>query len=462
MSSSPPGHPGAPPRWTSSAKDGVGTAVNPACRVWFTLAEGIVTEVYHPYIDHATVRDFGLLLTDGRGFFSEEKSDTNHKIEPVEQGVPGFRLINTCRQGRYRMTKTVITDPSRDVLLQRVRFEALKGAFGAYTLHALLAPHIGNHGHGNSGWVSDYRGLPLLFAERRGTVLALGCSHPWSQRSCGYVGTSDGWQDLRKHGRMEWDYSEARDGNIALTGALDLSSCGGEFTLALGFGRTPEEAGQQVRASLLCDFDERLEAYRRGWRSFQQECRDLPGAEEKNGFDLIQVSTSVLRTHGSKRFSGGLIASLSIPWGAAHGDQDLGGYHVVWPRDLVQTAGAMLAMGHPKSARVRNCLWRRFVRRRRRRGRHARRIGRHTSPGCIGASESRGRREPAVKPCAFCLEGGVVNRDEFPIRQSAAPFLFPAHPKQSTVLPENPGASGGNREPRRWSQILALRFSRAL
>ncbi len=348
---SPPGHPGAPPRWTTSAKDGVGTATNPESRVWFTLAEGIVTEVYHPFIDHPMVRDCGFLVTDGRGFVSEEKRDAQHEIQPIEQGVAGYRLINTCRQRRYRLTKTVIADPARDVLLQRVQFEALEGAPGDYQLYVLLAPHIGNHGRDNDGWIGDFRGLPMLFARRHDTVLALGCSQPWSKRSCGYVGTSDGWQDLRQHGRMEWEYPEARAGNIALIGALEPGAGGGACTVALGFGRTPEEAGQQVRASLLCDFEERLEAYGKGWRAFQQECRDLPAGEMKNGFDLARVSTAVLGTHRSKRFAGGLIASLSIPWGAAHGDQDLGGYHIVWPRDLVETASALLAMGHRQAAR---------------------------------------------------------------------------------------------------------------
>ena len=53
----------------------------------------------------------------------------------------------------------------------------------------------------------------------------------------------------------------------------------------------------------------------------------------------------MLRCHESPTFPGGLIASLSIPWGGSKGDDDIGGYHLVWPRDLAQTAGAFLACG---------------------------------------------------------------------------------------------------------------------
>ena len=66
--------------------------------------------------------------------------------------------------------------------------------------------------------------------------------------------------------------------------------------------------------------------------------------------DLYRASMAVLRTHESKDFLGGIIASLSIPWGFNKGDEDLGGYHLVWPRDLVETAGALLAAGASNDA----------------------------------------------------------------------------------------------------------------
>lgn len=345
-----PGWPGIPPRWTSSAKSGVGTAACAESRVWFTLSHGIVNEVYYPRLDQANTRDFGLLVADGAFFFSEEKRHTLQEIRPLAQGVPGYRLTNTCLQGRYRIMKTILTDPQRDTLLQRVQFEPLRGALRDYGLCALLAPHIGNRGYGNTGWVGDYKGIPMLFAERDGTVLALASSPPFLALSCGYVGVSDGWQDLCAHKRMTWCYAQARDGNIALTGEIDLATAEGRCTLALAFGRNAAEAGHRARASLGRDFDQAVKEYIRGWQEVQARCLDL-GTVEDSGFDLYRVSTAVLKTHEAKRFPGGMIASLSIPWGSAKGDDDLGGYHLVWPRDLVESAGGLLAARDVASAR---------------------------------------------------------------------------------------------------------------
>lgn len=347
----PPGQPGLPPRWTSSAKSGVGTALSANSRVWFTLSHGIVDEVYHPSVDQANTRDFGLLVTGKDGFFSEEKRDTDHAIRPLGAGVPGYVLTNTCTQGRYRLTKTILTDPKRDVLLQRVTFEALTGELSDYAVYALLSPHLANHGAGNTGWAGDYKGVPMLFAHRDNVALALACSAPWLGRSCGYVGVSDGWQDVSTHKKMTWFYPEAPDGNVALMGEIDLQACGGEFTLALAFDGEWDEAGQQARAALLSDFDAVARDYTAQWQGFQKQCcaLDAPG---RGGFDAYRTSVAVLKAHDGKRFVGGVIASLSIPWGFAHGDKDLAGYHVVWPRDQVEAAGALLAAADADGARV--------------------------------------------------------------------------------------------------------------
>jgi len=318
--------------------------------VWFTISHGIVNEVYYPRIDQANTRDFGLLVADGREFFSEEKRDTSSEVFPRAQGVPGYRLSNTCKQGRYRIEKIIVTEPLRDVLLQHVRFEVLQGRLSDYHVCALLAPHIANAGYDNSGWSGSYKGVPMLFAKRGDTTLALACSIPFTRMSCGYVGVSDGWQDLHRHKRMAWAYDRAPEGNIALTGAIDLTGCAGDFTLALAFGRSAAEAGQRARAALLEDFDVVAERYCAGWEEYQAKCLDL-GQVGASGFDSYRVSTAVLKTHEEKTFLGGMIASLSIPWGSAKGDDDLGGYHLAWPRDLVECAGGLLAAGDSGGAR---------------------------------------------------------------------------------------------------------------
>ncbi|MGC1964327.1 MAG: glucan 1,4-alpha-glucosidase [Candidatus Sulfotelmatobacter sp.] len=343
-----PGWPGIPPRWTSSAKTGVGTALNQHSKVWFTLSHGILNEVYFPRVDQACTRDLGFIVTDGRSFFSEEKRHCTFENRPVEPGVPAFELTNTEIGGRYRIHKEVFTDPYRNVLLQKIRFEPLRGQLSDYHLYALLSPHLANCGYHNTGWVGDYKGLPLFFAENDGTALALGSSAPWKKMSVGFVGASDGWQDLSAHFQMEWEYQRAENGNLACTGEIDLAACNGEFLLALGFGAKSTEAGQQARSSLQEDYGELREHYVFHWQNWQNTLLKLD--EPKREYDLYRASTGVLRTHESKDFLGGIIASLSIPWGFSKGDEDLGGYHLVWPRDLVETAGALLAAGAASEA----------------------------------------------------------------------------------------------------------------
>src|SRR5215469_8054990 len=147
---SAPGWPGIPARWTSSAKSGVGTALAAASQVWFTISHGILNEVYYPRVDQACTRDFGLIVTDGAVFFSEEKRDCTHKVEVVEAGIPAFRLINTCPADNYRIEKTIITDPRRDVVLQRICFKSTRRDL---RLFALLAPHLVNMGAHNTAWI---------------------------------------------------------------------------------------------------------------------------------------------------------------------------------------------------------------------------------------------------------------------------------------------------------------------
>jgi glucoamylase len=137
----PPGSPGILPRWTSSAKSAVGTAAGAESRIWFTISHGILNEVYAPRLDIACLRDFGLIIT-AKDYFSEEKRDTDHTVALIEDGIPAFRLVNTSRDGRYRITKLVFSDPDREVILQEIHFEALTGKLSDYQVHAIIAPTL--------------------------------------------------------------------------------------------------------------------------------------------------------------------------------------------------------------------------------------------------------------------------------------------------------------------------------
>ncbi|HEY3917285.1 MAG TPA: glucan 1,4-alpha-glucosidase [Stellaceae bacterium] len=345
-----PGRPGIAARWTSSAKSAVGTALTLQSRVWYTISHGILNEIYYPRVDYACTRDFGFIVTNGRDYFSEEKRHARSTVRPVEDGVPAFTLANVAADGRYRIDKTILSDPNRDVVLQRVTFHALDGARD-YRLFALLAPHLVNRGADNDAWVEDYKGRGMLFATGNGNAMALACSAPWRARSVGFVGFSDGWQDLSRHFALTWAYDSARGGNVALAAEIDLAACNGTFEIALGFGRQPEEAGYRVISSLADGFDVALADFTADWRDWQSGLMPLDAPRNNGGASTYRISTAVLRSHEASSFPGGIIASLSIPWGFARGDEDLGGYHLVWPRDLVETAGALVAAGAFEDAR---------------------------------------------------------------------------------------------------------------
>jgi glucoamylase len=350
VSITPPGAPGIAPRWTSSAKSAVGTALGRGSRVWFTMSHGILNEIYANRLDTACIRDFGLIVT-AQDYFSEDKRDADHRGGMVEDGVPAIRVISTARDGRYRITKTVLCDPEREVVLQEIAFEALIGAPSDYSVHAIIAPHLVNAGADNTAWYDDYKGRPMLFAEGRGTVLAIASSVPWLARSAGYVGVSDGWQTLSRGEGLRPEYQRAEKGNVAISGTVDFATGNGRAVLAVGFGAQPEEAAFRALISLQQGVEPILKGFSAGWRNWQRSLSPLDEQSNRTGLNRYRVSTSVLATHRDEA-SGAIIASLSIPWGFSKGDDDLGGYHLVWPRDLVEIAGGLLAAGDGDHAKA--------------------------------------------------------------------------------------------------------------
>ncbi len=333
------GAPGAPGRWTSAQKSGVGTALDQSA-IWFTLSHGILNEVYAPRMDLAAIRDLGLLVAGPGGYFSEEKRDARHTTEMPLAGVPWYHITSVPADGRYSIVKDVVTDPLRPVVLQQVAFSSQQPED---RLVVLLASHLENHGGGNTAWLGDYKGVPALFAARGGHALALMSSVGFAESSVGFVGASDGWQDLRQHGRLAWHFDRASNGNVALTGLLPAPPAD-PVVLALAVARSPEEAGHQARAALAAGFEPTRAAYCAPWQRWQATLR--PSSRR-----LWALSATVVRVHESKQVSGALLASLSVPWGFAQGDGDLGGYHLVWSRDMVEAAGGLLAAGDGESVR---------------------------------------------------------------------------------------------------------------
>ncbi len=342
-----PGAPGIEAKWTSSSKSGIGKSVDADSVVAFTISHGILNEIYYPREDIACIRDMEFLVTDEKEFFSEEKRDTHQTIRRLSPGVPAYHITNTCVHKKFQIKKEIVSDPYRNTVLQNVSFR--QNSKTPLHVYALLSPHLNNKGNNNSGWMDEYKGIPMLFAENEGIFLAIACSENWLKRSVGYVGVSDGWNDLNQHKKMEWEYTNADNGNIALTGEIDISK-NKNFVIAISFGRNAAEAASHAWGSIMEGFESAKNAYVANWVRWLKELHNLKGK-------IFQTSATILRLHEAKAFPGGVIASLSIPWGETKGDDDMGGYHVVWPRDLVETAGGFLALKTKKDAlRILNYL----------------------------------------------------------------------------------------------------------
>jgi glucoamylase len=337
------GSPGIHPRWTHGGKDGVGTAYAVSSQIWFTLWNGIVTEVYYPTVDRPQLRDLQYLITDGKSFFHEEKRHLKSKFERLSDHALGYRCTNSDPHGRYAVVKEIITDPHLACVLQRTKVTGDESFVSKLRLYALCAPHLEVGGWGNNGYVAELNGRKILMAQKQGTWLALGATVPFSRVSCGYVGRSDGWTDLAGNFQMDWEFGHASDGNVALTGEVDVSAHRG-FILGLAFGDTQHHAIATLFQALGTPFEEHHKRYTEQWDRTAAHQSPLEKFSSDKG-NLYHSSFSLLLAHEDKSYPGALIASLSIPWGEARGDKDQGGYHLVWTRDMVNSASALLASG---------------------------------------------------------------------------------------------------------------------
>jgi glucoamylase len=342
------GAPGIEPRWTRSAKDAICTAYSSVSRLWFTTSAGVLNEIYFPTIDQPQVRDLQFLITDGATFFHEERRHLDSVTEYLDDTGLAVRIVSHSPDGRYHLFKEVITDPHQPTLLINARLEGDAELLKKLHLYALLAPHLGVGGWGNNGHLAKIVGHEFLTANKNGVWLALGANVPFLRTSCGYVGHTDGWQDISENFKMDYQFAAALDGNIALTAEIDLHK-GYAFTLGLGFGRELNRAVTTLYQSLAEPFSMHRSRFLEQW---DRACRHIAplGKFAGDGGALYHRSVELLLAHEDKTYPGALIASLSIPWGEAKSDDDLGGYHLVWTRDMVNSVTGLAAAGDVSTA----------------------------------------------------------------------------------------------------------------
>src|SRR5512140_108744 len=192
------------PTWANASKDMVGTGMG-SSRLWFTVAQGIVTEVYYPRIDIPQIKDLGFIVADDLGFWVELRRLGNYTVSLPAPGVPAVEIVHT--HPRFTFTLQICPSQKRDVLLLRYRLEGDENL----RPYALLAARLGDDAENNFASIDKHNGRTVLCAEQGPFGLALAAggdegADAWQRCSAGALEASDGWQDFNRHGRMTWEY----------------------------------------------------------------------------------------------------------------------------------------------------------------------------------------------------------------------------------------------------------------
>ena len=241
----------------------MGTAYSVSSRLWYTIANGINTEVYYPSIDTPQIRDLQFLISDEETFFHGERRNTLSEIELIDPNALGFKITNRDPEGRYTIEKQIIGDPHLTCLLVHTKFDVVPEWRGRLHLYVLCAPHLGIGGWHNNGEIVEAKGRRFLLAYRDNTYLALGAP----PRSRSFL--ADTWHQRRldRSGPQPENGLGVRlptDGNLALTGEIDLTH-GYEFTLGLSFGRSRHAVGAGLFQSLCIPFATNVKSFVDQW-----------------------------------------------------------------------------------------------------------------------------------------------------------------------------------------------------
>ncbi|HTV23912.1 MAG TPA: glycoside hydrolase family 15 protein [Polyangiaceae bacterium] len=358
-----PGAPGVPSVWGPSLGSFVGTATSDVSRVYFTGQRGAIAEVFYPELDRVQTIALELLIGDDTETFVDSEAEAAYTAERPEPHSLRWRVTTEHPEHGWRLTKEVFTDPGRDALVVRGTLEASGGRdLSSLRLYARHDPALGNSGAGDSSVTRRVQGRTFLVASEDGQASALGVSLPWVEAeavgaraamvSNGFAGRSDAASDLSGDHHMDARHRAALDGNVEQLGWIDLGAGAGagsaarRFDLVLGFGPSERVAIATARATLDDDLDALARQYDAGWQSYTRGLDDQGGEAD----DQYYLSAMTLRTLRDKQ-SGALVAGMATPWGPSRGDDDNGGYHLVWPRDLFQLANAALSAGDVATAR---------------------------------------------------------------------------------------------------------------
>jgi glucoamylase len=364
------GGPGGAAAWTTGNKLAVGTAPNTDSRVWFTLAQGITSEVFYPRLDIPNMQDMQYIITDGSSFVDLERDATKHEVSMPDEKALEYTVTNTDKRAvpKYRITNTYITDPSQNAVLIRTRFQSLDG--GIYQLYLLENASMAGGGANDNAWWDKANsalmssGTETLFGSLTTVVSALKVSpNGFAAHDNGYVGTaSDCYVDLRDHKVLDNQFDNiAANGNVVQCGEVANVGVDTTFTVALGYGSDAASAVAAASGSLAAGFTDREAAYRNGWNGYVDGLRVIPASVSTDTLRrrVYYVAAMTLHAAEDKMFRGANVAGFATPWGDFTNGGDLNdGYHRVWGRDLYQQAMGLIAAGDSAQAmRMAQFMW---------------------------------------------------------------------------------------------------------
>ena len=371
-----PGAPGAPSYFDLARKDCLGTAAGRGSKVWYTVAGGVLSDVYEPTIDNTDVSTLQYVVTDGATFTDLQARDMTYTVAADPTGM-ACTVTSTDTEHGFRLVTTYITDPASDTVLMNTRLQALPGSgadLGHLHMYARLDAHANGNGGGgsanagaNSGVVGA-SGVPVVFSTNTvtnatnrdyavPTYMALAATSAQAA-SVGYAGTaSDGLTQLDAARVLTATYNSAPDGHVVATENVTPGR-GHEVTLALGFGRTQAQSVSVARASLAHPFGLTAASYLHGWVSYDAGLRP-PAGREASLAGRYYLSANVLKASEDKTYPGAVVASLASPWGQsvsagafAGGEPSyFGSYREVFARDLYEAFTGLMADGDVATAR---------------------------------------------------------------------------------------------------------------
>jgi glucoamylase len=340
------GAPGAKPTWTPADKQAFGTSATRESRVWFTLREREMTEVFFPDLGTPAIRTLEFAISRPGVAMAVDRETTNGTGVVERLDGLNFRQTVTDEAGRWRLTKTYTTDPFRAAVVVHVRFESLTGE--PYRLHLLLDPQLDNDGR-------DDRARTIsgaLVATDRRMASALAASPAFTATTSGYAGTSDPWNDLRDDGSLDAEADARERGNVRQGATTTLDGVGQqEMTLALGFGGTHVTARRAAADALAAGFPSLAAENAAGWAAYRAALKPAPAAAAPVAA-AYETSLLMIAADDDKANPGAGIASPTMPWAWGRKGRSTQ-YHVVRPRDLYELATAEIAAGATQAAEAR-------------------------------------------------------------------------------------------------------------